>query len=47
MTCPNTKIEIKCTCPKNDCPRHGICCECVAFHRDTKKNAPNCFKGIL
>ncbi len=46
MTCESAKIKINCTCPKNDCPRHGICCECVAFHRDEKKNLPTCLRNL-
>lgn len=30
-----------CTCGNADCPRHGICCECVAFHIAQKK-PPQC-----
>jgi len=34
MDCKNRKEnEKKCTCPHNDCPRHAVCCECVAYHR--------------
>ena len=38
--CSNTN---PCTCPNESCPRHGRCCDCVAFHRDVKKGVPNCF----
>ena len=27
-------------CP---CPRHGKCCECVAYHRDKEGGVPGCF----
>lgn len=33
-----------CLCPNEKCPRHGRCCDCVAFHRDEKGNYPNCFR---
>lgn len=26
--------EANCTCPKKECPRHGICCECIMNHRN-------------
>lgn len=30
--CPNLKINrAKCPCPE-DCPRRGMCCECIEFH---------------
>jgi len=31
--CPNLEInEQMCPCLETSCPRHGICCECVAYH---------------
>ena len=30
--CPNVK---ECMCPKETCPNHGKCCDCVKKHRDT------------
>ena len=26
-----------------DCPRHGRCCDCVAYHRDHNEGVPGCF----
>ncbi|MFA6805638.1 MAG: hypothetical protein WCQ23_03690 [Candidatus Methanomethylophilaceae archaeon] len=40
-------FEPNCVCPKTDCPRHGHCKECVAFHRDEKKNYPACLRPLL
>ena len=37
--CDNTR-ECPCT---YDCPRHGRCCDCVAYHRDHNKGVPGCF----
>ena len=37
--CDNTR-ECPCT---YDFPRHGICCACVAYHRDHKEGVPGCF----
>ena len=34
----NQAIECNCT---YKCPRHGKCCECVAYHR--KSGFPACF----
>jgi hypothetical protein len=32
--CPNRKLNAeKCPCDVADCPRRGICCECIEFHR--------------
>ena len=44
LKCLNTK---PCTCKNTSCPRHGRCCECVAFHRDEKKGYPNCIRYVL
>jgi len=32
------KIEIS-----QNCPRHGKCCACVAYHRDNNEGVPGCF----
>lgn len=32
------KIEIS-----QNCPRHGKCCTCVAYHRDHNEGVPGCF----
>ena len=39
MACNNTR---PCPCTV-DCPRHGICCACVAHHRDHEGGIPGCF----
>ena len=33
MECVHAKRELACVCPSTNCPRHGICCECIANHR--------------
>jgi len=43
-SCLNT---LPCACKNLSCPRHGRCCECVAFHRDQKHGYPNCIKMML
>lgn len=32
-----------CACTYPGCPRHGKCCECVAYHRDKEGGIPGCF----
>lgn len=33
MKCANQDKNTKeCTCTYSGCSRHGVCCECVAFH---------------
>lgn len=42
--CPNRETNLQsCTCTAEECERRGLCCECVAFHRD-KGNAPACLR---
>jgi hypothetical protein len=34
MTCANNvKNSSRCTCTYSGCSRHGLCCECVTYHR--------------
>jgi hypothetical protein len=33
-----------CTCPKLDCPNHGICCECIQAHAG-RNSQTNCMRG--
>ena len=31
--CPNVKTNLEtCPCTEDDCPRHGVCCECIRAH---------------
>lgn len=32
MTCKNSNSNPNCTCTYTSCSRHGICCECIAYH---------------
>jgi len=42
--CDNKKKnEQQCSCPNKDCTRHGVCCECVRYHRDSG-NLPVCLR---
>ena len=44
MDCANKERNEKdCSCSYTDCERHGICCECVRFHR-AREEMPNCLR---
>lgn len=35
--CPNLEKNLKnCPCTE-DCPRKGKCCECIAYHRNSRQ----------
>jgi hypothetical protein len=38
--CSNTS---KCACTYQGCPRHGKCCECLAYHLSNKQLPGCCF----
>jgi hypothetical protein len=40
--CKVDKNKAKCNCTYEPCPRKGICCECVSYHRDSGE-LPACF----
>ncbi len=43
MSCPNKEKNTRsCTCTYAACPRHGLCCECVAYHLRAGE-FPGCF----
>lgn len=39
--CNKDKNLKVCTCTYDPCPRKGICCECIAFHKRMKE-LPGC-----
>ncbi|MFP4384824.1 MAG: hypothetical protein ACLFSE_12330 [Spirochaetia bacterium] len=44
MECENRKQnEQGCTCGSTGCPRHGICCECIRYHRENG-GTPGCLR---
>ena len=44
MDCSNIQENKKtCTCPEEDCERHGKCCECVRYHKSTS-GLPMCLR---
>ncbi|MBN1405415.1 MAG: hypothetical protein JW946_02725 [Candidatus Omnitrophica bacterium] len=41
--CVNKKTNIaRCNCTYSGCARHGICCECIAYHKDLGQ-LPACY----
>ena len=42
--CPNKeKNEKDCSCDSDTCERHGVCCECIRYHRENN-GVPACLK---
>jgi len=41
MDCRQDTNKISCICTYEPCPRKGICCECVAYHRENGE-LPGC-----
>lgn len=33
MECAKAKNVKQCTCTYEPCPRKGLCCECILYHR--------------
>jgi hypothetical protein len=43
MDCTNkARNAARCTCTYGGCPRHGLCCDCVSYHRASGE-IPGCF----
>ncbi len=43
MSCPSESKNKKiCNCSYPGCPRHGLCCECLTYHR-SKGQLPACY----
>jgi len=43
MDCPNREKNLaNCNCSYPGCPKKGICCECIAYHR-SRGELPACF----
>lgn len=41
--CPRVRINFQnCSCTFKDCPRYGICCECLHYHRN-RGELPACY----
>ncbi|SFR17762.1 DUF6485 family protein [Desulfoscipio geothermicus] len=41
MDCKKDKNIAGCTCTYEPCPKKGVCCECIAYHRKNGE-APGC-----
>lgn len=41
MECRVEQNKKECTCTYEPCPRKGICCECILYHRK-KGQVPGC-----
>lgn len=42
--CMNEKKNMKiCNCTYSNCPRHGVCCECLAYHLNSRELPACCF----
>lgn len=42
MDCKKPKNLAACNCTYEPCPRKGLCCQCLAYHRDHGE-LPACF----
>ncbi len=42
MECQKEKNLLKCNCSYPGCPRKGMCCECIKYHR-SRGELPACF----
>jgi hypothetical protein len=42
MNCQKDKNLSACNCTYEPCPRKGLCCQCLAYHRDHGE-LPACF----
>jgi hypothetical protein len=42
MECKKDKNLENCPCTYTGCPRKGICCECIKYHRENN-DLPACF----
>jgi hypothetical protein len=41
MECKKSSTMAKCTCTYEPCPRKGVCCECIEYHRRSNE-VPGC-----
>lgn len=41
MECRQEKNKVQCTCTYEPCAHKGICCECIAYHRQLRE-LPGC-----
>ncbi len=41
MECKNDTHARHCNCSYEGCPKKGVCCDCIAYHR-AKRQLPAC-----
>lgn len=41
MDCKSDNNKQKCTCTYEPCPRKGVCCDCLMYHRNNGE-LPGC-----
>ena len=41
------ELNPNCNCPKEGCPRHGNCMECVEFHKSKGTKIPFCLRFMV
>lgn len=46
MDCKKSQNLKSCTCTYPGCPRRGICCECIKYHRENNE-LPGCFFSLI
>jgi len=42
MDCQKDKNKQNCNCTYSGCPRFGVCCECVQYHKEMNQ-LPACY----
>lgn len=42
MECKVERNKEKCNCSYQGCPKNGICCDCISYHRRSNQ-LPACF----
>ncbi len=42
MNCKKEENSANCACTYSGCPRNGVCCDCIAYHRE-KNEIPGCY----
>jgi len=53
VDCPvREKINDYCSCPKTDCVRHDLCCECIVEHKNRvdvpiEIRFPHCLRDLV
>lgn len=42
MECQKKNNQVKCNCTYEPCPRKGICCDCITYHKKYNE-LPACY----